>query len=379
METKRNRLKALDAARGFAILLMLLAHFVSAELEAPIRNGLGSLGDLVTQFLGAMLTILNGKGAALFCCLAGVSWSIMAQRHSDETHFASQFFRRAAGLFVLGVVFAKTAWNTEVLSFFGLYMCLCYPLLHAPRWLLVMVMGALLCLTPVGNLFFGEFVQSDWRADGSFIDPHGFGWPMLRHYVFNGSYPTVPFLVLPLIGLLLGRVSWTRGLAKRCALYGLGLGVLIQCFGFWVAGRASELGALAPHLGCHWLPTTVPFITLGASTAVGLVGLFFWLYPPSHELSSPEEEYPLPRARAWSEHLIPLGRLSLTHYVAHVYLVFLPMAWTGFPVVTGLVLALGYAWLGTKFSLWCLNRWSQGPLERLLRWIAGPSRPSATP
>ena len=82
-----------------------------------------------------------------------------------------------------------------------------------------------------------------------------------------------------------------------------------------------------------------------------------------------------PRASSLLRPLIPVGRMSLTIYVAHVLVGMVILDAVNHLEGVGLVYALGYAvtifLLSVIFASFVERRFSRGPLEGLMRWMTG--------
>ena len=81
---------------------------------------------------------------------------------------------------------------------------------------------------------------------------------------------------------------------------------------------------------------------------------------------------------AWTQPIAAVGRMSLSHYLGHVLLVFAPLRhwWPDedWGMGVGVAAALGYAAFALASSaLWFRGR-RRGPLESLLARASGPSR-----
>lgn len=303
-----SRLPALDVARGIAVVGMIYMHFVGSKLA----------------------TLLEGRAAALFFLLAGITWALSGQLRA----------RRALVLAAFGVVFHRLVWPTEVLVPLALMMLVCQGLWRRGAWAVGGVLVLVLAATPLAQARFAALIQSDWLDDGSHLADHSLGWPTLRALVLDGNYPLLPWLALPLLGML--AASGAGLSARRTRLWFL---------------SALPLSILAQFLGpATWVPTTLPFLLRIGSTAAALIaGLLWW-----------DTARGLPR---FTLPLAALGRLSLTHYVGHIVLVFAPLRLLypdeDWPLRVGMAAFLGYVIVAVPLSVLWLRRFPRGPLETL--------------
>lgn len=311
-----TRHAALDLARGMAVLGMVYMHLVGSRLA----------------------NALEGKSAALFCLLAGITWALQK---------SGSVARRALALFVFGALFHYLVWPTEVLVPLALMMVLTHGLRRAGQKALWIALVLALAAAPVTVALFGSLITSDWRDDGSHLADQTLGWASVRALLFDGSYPLVPWLAFPLAGAL----AVQRGVlvAPQRTFWGaLLLATLAQLY----ASRSSPTAHAS--LQATWVPTTLPFVLLIGSPAAALIaGLVWW-----------ERARGLPRL---ANPLALVGRASLTHYVLHIVAVFVPLRLLypaeDWPARTGLLAFLGYWALALPLTVLWFRRFPRGPLE----------------
>lgn len=351
LATSTDRELAFDAARGLAVLCMMIEHFVPTEGgEGPLELA----GAAVSRFA-------YGKSAPLFCMLLGVGMALAVQ-HRDEKHGAvrwSHWLRRALGLLVLGQLFAWT-WTTEILMPLGLTTLLCAPLLSRSAGLVAAAVIALLGVAPVLGGAFASAIETDWLEDGSHLRDHGFGWYTARYFLVDGNYPLVPWLAFALAGVWLVRAGFgaSRGAGVRCVV-ALTLAVAAQAYALWAGGRDD----LDPAWASTWVPTSLPFVLVGLSWAMVAITALQLV------------ERGAPRALAG---LALLGRASLTHYLGHIVIAYAILRllhggeeWSVAVGIAGMVAYLACAWPAT---VWMFRRARRGPAEALLAWLAGRAR-----
>src|SRR5215471_21490909 len=102
-EATPTRFDALDLVRGLAILGMLGSHLVGIE----------SRGTAFERGMTGLVAAIEPTVAALFCVLAGVSWSIQAERVGVTPRFRRYVAGRAFALGLFGVFFHILFWKTE--------------------------------------------------------------------------------------------------------------------------------------------------------------------------------------------------------------------------------------------------------------------------
>lgn len=350
-----RRVAALDAARGLAVIAMVATHLV------PVPDADSALPGLVARLSGHV----EAWCAATFVLLVGVGAALGASR-------ADVVLRRALALVVMGVLFGWSVWPTEILTALGLSL-LAAHVLHrrgpGVRWC---VFAALVALTPIAATLWGDLVEGDWLEEGSVPAVWtSFGLVTLRYAVFDGNYPLLPWVCLPLLGVGLAAGLHDPGRLRRWTWLAVQAAVLLSLFEVWRAGAADELGAFAVLAASEWgPPTTVPFVLLHGALAVASLALLGWWHARRGALS--------PSVSASTSMLQVLGRSSLTHYVLHVLLVVVPLrVWypdEDWPWWLGVAGALGYALCAVPATRVWLRRWPRAPFEALLARCAGRGR-----
>jgi uncharacterized membrane protein YeiB len=141
--------------------------------------------------------------------------------------------------------------------------------------------------------------------------------------------------------------------ARPFSLVAVGCGIAaIGGLGVLLAGVVPA--ALRPIFTVTWTPTTLPFVLQCSGAALIIIGLAGW------------------RERLIT-FLIPLGRMSLTHYIGHILCVCIPLyriypEWN-WPVGVGL--SAFAIWLvgALLLSHFWMKRFSRGPLESTVHWL----------
>lgn len=324
-----GRVTALDAARGIAILMMAYIHMV------PSAGGT----------VAAKVTLaLEGKAAVLFFILAGMTW---ARMFADKP---AAIYRRAMLYCVIGILMHVTIWNTEVLLPLGICLALFQLVRASPRiGDTLAILGAAATLV-IPLIFNGDTAIDVIEQPGELLKSGG----LLRaatFLLFTNSYPIVPWWSLVWLGCRISRIE--AMVAKPFLLMAVGCGnAAIGGLGVLLAGVVPA--AIRPLTEITWTPTTLPFVLQCSGVALIIIGLAGW------------------RKRLFAI-LIPLGRMSLTHYIGHILCVCIPLYriypdWN-WPVGVGLS-AFAIWLVGALFlsHIW-MKRFSRGPLERTVHWL----------
>lgn len=360
----RTRSRAFDAARGLAVLGMIWLHFVP-EPDEGVAGPLAALARTSWH-------VLEGIPAALFVLLAGMAWAhagAIDARGERLVLRGSFVLRRALALVVLGVPLWQWLWPNDVLVPMALMLLVGSGLLRLGRLATTVAIAAMVAAAPILVTLCQDTVLADWHEDGTHRANHEFGLATLRWYTFDGTYPLLPWALLPLLGALLaigGRQDASRW--RRWLFLALPLPAIAYGLDAFAHARWEELGDVAAPLFIEWQPTSVPFLLRNGGIAVAIVALLAW-----RELRS--------GLGRLCEPFVLIGRASLTHYLLHIACVYEPMRWKWpdeeWGVVEGLAAALGYALLAWPLSWWWFRHHRRGPVEALLAWFAGSARPLA--
>lgn len=347
-----TRLEGLDLARALALCAMVLVNFHLA-MGAPQ----GQPG-----WLTALFSALEGRSAATFVMLAGVGLGLGTRRMAWGAA-AAHTARR--GLFLLGLGLLNVLlFPADILHYYGVYFLLAALCLRLPSSLLVMLAMGLADLF-VTLIFLFDY-QAGWRwADLSypeFWQPVGFA----RNLLFNGWHPVVPWFAFLLAGLWLSR----QPLGERRTQWRMVLGGSLAAL--LAKGSSLTLSALFPAWASLFalapLPPLPLYLLFAGGAACALIGLCLLLMgsawrPPALGL------------------LLPMGRQSLTLYMAHILLgmgALEALGWLqGKAPWQVLLAALLYLLAAALFARQWERRFGRGPLERLMRRLC--DRRTASP
>lgn len=257
------RLTGIDAARGLAILGMIVAHTAA-------------LPPLAIDDPLSWLQVVNGNSSILFAVLAGVSIALLTGRErlpdpADLPRLRLALLGRGAAIFSIGLVVEMLGVAVYViLTFYGLLYVLALPVLRLRPSRLLALAVPLALVGPVAVAIVNVLA----------LQPFGAGSQLL----LTGTYRLTTWVPLMLVGMAIGRLPLTRAaVAGAIATIGAalaGLGVLIGVLVTGLTGYiVAEVGfSSAPEESAEVAPATVPFEDIDGT---GLV-----CYPPSAE--SPE-------------------------------------------------------------------------------------------
>ena len=329
-----TRLDGLDAARGLAVVSMLVAHL------SPV---------------GGILDVSEYLTAPLFAVIIGISMGVrLTERRPAPVWFLLDNAQRGLVLIVLGILLqAIYAQIDVVLPYLGVLIIVLAPLallLYRVPVLTVGLAGALAVVGPI-------VVERAREAYPSMADSWP-GWSLdLVTWLATGEhYRLVSFLPMALAGLALGTV-----LQRAVALPG----------GYVVAGVLLVLGLAAYALGRGTTDGSAPT----RARRPRWWARRSWRARRSSRASSWCTCCAGPGAQRALEPLLSTGRLALTAYTVQIlWLALLAAlrdnarddAW--WILGSSLVVVIGLCWLFDR-------RWSTGPLE----WVMHRLRPQPPP
>jgi uncharacterized membrane protein YeiB len=376
-KTAAGRIIGLDVARAFAIWGMVIVNYKNA-MQA----------DLEPAWLYWMVARCSTRASVTFVVLAGIGVSLLSARarNSGEPLLIRaarlRLARRGLFLLVLGCAFF-VLWPGDILHFYAFYLSFSALFITAPGWTLWLGIAAawagniafvFLSADP-GKGHYGHFYLDFWTVQGFF-----------RNVFFNGAHPVLPWFAFILVGMLIGRLDLARRRTQVIILT-----VALTCA---LVGEFGSRLLMAHNIGGDWAwllrlrsrPASPFFMMAAVGTAVSviMVGLIVadWF-----------------RRTLAVRALASTGQLALTNYLGHVIPVlgglvlirsFEQMAeGTGagifdnfsilaayhlirtpsLPVVMGM--GVGYYAVAIVFSYFWRKRFARGPLEWLMRRLAG--------
>ncbi|WP_432443211.1 DUF1624 domain-containing protein [Methylobacterium aquaticum] len=360
------RIGAIDALRGFVMLLMLVDHVRDIfYLHAQVRDPM----DLsVTPAALAMTRLTSHLCAPIFILLTGLSASLYAARHG--TGSGSRFLL-TRGLFLIGLelTVVNLAWTGQILPpvlylqviwAIGLAMIALAGLLWLPRAALV---GIALLIMLGHNLLDGIVLAPDQDGYVLWSILHQRGLVDLPWGVARTSYPVLPWIGVAAAGYALGPYYALDPVARRGRLLALGAAALVGFLvlrgldGYgdpspWQAGPSLG-GTILSFLNLTKYPPSADFLLLTLGLGLWLLALF--------------EAWPAPRL-AW---LRVFGGAPLFFYLLHLWLL---RGLYALATAAGLTGASGKVELGSPGQLWLVALVLGPPLYLACRWMVGLKR-----
>ena len=341
------RLTGLDLARAWAWLGMLVVNF---------RVALGVDKDpSAPAWLQGAVEALSGRAAALFVVLAGMGLAL-ATRKMRGGALWSWIARRALFLAAVGGL-NLMIFPPDILHYYAIYFVLGGLVLGVPRSFWPLIVAGLVMAWPLLALDFDY--NAGWHWPTLTYEPLHSASVLMRHTLFNGWHPVLPWGAFLVWGLWLQGLQLEQRLTAQRLLAG-GVAAALLGFSLHWAGLAYLDAQWHGLIGLQPLPPSPLYVLTAGGIATALIGLALLA---------------VRGGRSW-QWLTPMGRMTLTLYLAHIFIgmgtmealdLLPPLRQAGLLEVVGAatlfaLLAGGFAWA------WSL-RFRQGPVEGLMRWL----------
>ncbi|MEK7953272.1 DUF418 domain-containing protein [Luteolibacter soli] len=356
--SEAKRVAGLDVARALAILGMVTVHFQLVMTDCTPQ----------AQWARAMLGFLDGRPAATFMVLAGMSVAMLAGKAgrtpSAQRPIGSVLRRR--GIFLLACGFINLmVWEGDILRIYGVCLLAIPSLLQvSSRALLGWGAGIVItfCIMIV-FLDYGknwDFREMHYRA---LCTPSG----LVRSLFYDGFRSVFPWSALVVLGLWLGRMDWREdALAWRVLRWGVLLWAGSALLS--IAFRAAFHGSVGPSLshedvialfGLQSMPPLPLFLINATGVALITIGSCTIL------ASRWAANYPV-------KALAAMGRMAFTWYVGHIIFGLggvIVLDWLRTGPGEALCAALCFFAAAATFSMFWLRKFRNGPMESVLRWV----------
>lgn len=387
----KERYIILDALRGLALLGICLANFPEFSLYSFLNSE--ATAEMPTAGIDRMVRYLqylfiDGKFYTLFSLLFGIGFSIIiSNAMRKQVNGFSIFYRRMTMLLLIGFVHLMFIWSGDILMLYAL-LGLLLPMFRnvSNRGLLtasvvflllpmgidafIMVTGAApsAAVVRVQQYYCARYGITDenfayWLRDaGNYTDVFKFliQGAFVRIQEFIDGNRAFKVMGLFLLGFYIGRnrfyarLEEKKGLLKRIAVWGGGIGLLTSLLYAWSAMNGQPWG-----LAGHTFLYTISVFPLGMAYVAGFC--LFYLRKGEHRIFH------------W---LAAPGRMALTNYIGQSVWGMFIFYGIGFGMGAdmGLVYVLLIAtgvYLAEMVSshIW-LHYFQYGPLEWIWRMLA---------
>jgi uncharacterized protein len=378
--TKSDRIDLLDGLRGFALFGILLANILYWSgwifMEPEQKIALAGAECVRWQYFFHH-ALIDGKFYTLFSLLFGIGFSLQLDRLNRRGVDGLQIFRRRLLILLgIGLVHMVLIWDGDILTFYALIgLLLPFFLAWSGRALLVAAAALIFVVPFVGH---ASFEAAGWRpheaisafGDRIFIEMGGtltdpIGW--LRRTDFYAYF-----------SWQMG--GWPYAISTRLESWRIPKLLGIMLLGMWLGRRLAQGTLLEDKRLLHR--------ALAAGLIVGLpFSLAYGLIPDLQQLSVPSLLGTVPLAIAYAagfalawprwKNVLQIftapGRMALTNYLLQSFLGVIIFFGVGLGLIGHLpapgiyAVAIGIFSFQILFSRWWLERYDQGPMERLWR------------
>jgi uncharacterized protein len=356
----KTRVIGFDLARAYAIFGMFIVNFNTVFGSHTNHTG-----------LSGFLNLFNGNSSTLFVMLAGMGVSLMTNRNDytleERKKIKSIITKRSWFLFVLGIAFYLW-WPADILHFYGGYMHIAVLFIFFPKKYFlfaassaIIIFHILLAIIPYNSGWNFETLMYDdfWTLSG-----------FLRNTFYNGWNSIFPWIAYFFLGMYLGRLDWKDIKTTKSVLF---TGITVYLFTLIIQLFATSITQnkdIVFYLTADYLPPFVPFMLGTASFGLILISIFIFIGNKIGETKI-------------AKILASTGKMTLTHYIAHLVLGLLLLA-----IITGKTLsydllkevptkpiiilgfAIVYFLLSCTFSYLWTKKYKNGPLEMIMRKIS---------
>ena len=359
-----DRIAGYDLARALAILGMVLVHFTLVM----------SFGRIGSDWLSRAVGFLDGRAAATFVVLAGVGLTLRSRNAvAGGDRVALKRVRVTLlkrGVFLLLVGFLNLLiWQGDILRVYGVSLLVAAWFITAPAWRLWGMALAFVAgfLVLIGTIDYSK--NWDWET----MQYHRLWTPagVVRNLFYDGFRSVFPWTGLLFFGMWLGRQDLRRARTRwKFVLAGLGFVVVTGIVSTMLLRRAlahptewrMDRETAEAVLGTESMPPMPLFLLSAAGTAVFVIAA-------SVGLADRFAESMLVRA------LVAAGQLAFTWYVGHIVLglgAVIALGWVeDRPLWEGVTVGLAFFAIACLTSLWWRRRFRHGPLEWVMRRVAG--------
>ena len=371
-----NRIQLLDILRGFALLLIVMIHYVEHfDFFAPAQSSLFFSSQTDQEVMGWVFALISGKAYSIFALLFGYSFFIQVNRKEQAGQdFRGRYLWRLCILFAIGflhsliykgdilhiyaalgiVLIALYRVNSTVLIVFSVLLALQLPSMYQ---LIQSFIDPAYTYEETFGMGIWHLVDQTYAA-GSFSDVLAFnlwegrttvwGWTF-----YNGRY--LQLISLVLLGLVLARYKLFETIAQDkkhlpkamlfCAAVMVGIRSLLT---------SSWLAELTPLQNKHLHVILGSYYNLAFTGLIVAVMIYLHLQFNQNKLNQLFAAY---------------GRMSLTNYLSQA--VFGVVLFYGFGLgmypyfgaTLSLLLGALIFTAQAYFSLWWQQRYHYGPVE----------------
>jgi uncharacterized membrane protein len=348
-----GRVDGVDAARGIALIGMMVAHLAPAVASADLQQ---------------LVDFANERPRLLFALTAGIGLGLLTGATRPVADAVARWTLRrqiairallliALGLIVVAV-FAPLVF--VILDVYGVAFLVMLPMLFLPGRVAVVLGAGLLTMTPA--------IATIAERDPDIVDLAAEPYGLLVEWFLVGAYPVIIWVPVMLIGLGLARLDLTSPrVVAGTALAGLVAAIALPLSS--VLPDPAVIGA-DPATAAWAAPVRASLETVG-NTGVGLV-----VVAATVTLTLLARTGVRRVAGAALSPITAMGSMPLTIYTAHLIVISFGKYRSESGVITddSWPLLIGSI-LGSMLFAWLWRRYvGRGPLEQAFRWASGRGR-----
>ena len=217
---KSGRILSVDIMRGFALICMVMVHFM-------VYLGDAAAVDTWPYFF--FNHVLADWGATCFLMMTGMSQVLSAQKHveGDNLIILRRALIRGGFIFLVGIFMLALAWGIgkiwqwDILTLMGFATVMLFFCRFLPSWLILILVVSLAICTPLlrmgidfNAVWGGQFVSVPVISrylPGILLDPakeYEVTWQakeIIQGFLFTGEFPVIPWFIFPPLGFVMGR------------------------------------------------------------------------------------------------------------------------------------------------------------------------------
>ncbi|MGE7928999.1 DUF418 domain-containing protein [Lysinibacillus xylanilyticus] len=356
-QLQSKRIEGLDFARALAMFGMLIVNF------KIIMGAVGNGPAWLIWFTG----LFEGRASATFVTLAGIGVALMtrkARNGGDLSTIKVKLWKRSAFLFVLGLCLYVADWTGDILHYYGIYMLIASFLIIASTKFMIIISSLFLITSQILQVAMNYL--KGWHPKQPFMEYLDF-WTIegfIRNLLFNGYHPVFPWICFFLLGMILGRLDFSKKSVRNKMLYfSLFLLITIEVLSKVLMRLSLSVldGNSAEFLfQTGPIPPNIFYMLSNSASAIIVIVASIYIIEkfPSHWLT---------------KSLIKTGQLTLTHYVSHVFIGVGILALLNRLENQTLAFSLLFTTLffvvSILFSVLWRRKYQRGPIEWVMRKI----------
>ncbi len=331
-----QRTLSIDIIRGFALVCMVLIHFMVY---------FGNKNAMNHWLYFGFNHILGDWGAGCFLMIMGASQVLSGQKHTELK--GNLLFKRAlirgAFIFTIGLLMLALAWGPgkiwrwDILTLMGFATIALYFCRFLPSWSILLIALFVAICTPflrgqlaIASLWNDHFIQVPVISryfPGLLFDPAGeleMIWSIkdiVQGFLFTGEFPVFPWVLFPLTGFVLGRRIVGQKISKDLPWL-LILGIVFIFLGLGLAyagslrpGASVISGYIAP---LSFYPDSFSMVLSQIGMSLVFILTLYYVY----DMRGNGRRKP----GFFTDIFIRTGHSSLTFYFLHYLLIGWPLA-----------------------------------------------------